>query len=132
MPSKLKNLIRNIILSLFTILLTFFCADIVIHLVLEKPHLPQKREGGWAIVPERVWTTYDETLGWHHLKNKKAVLVIKDRQIPISTNSSGFRGPKEYGENKDAFEILSEINSLSKQIDEFRQKADEYHKNFEK
>jgi len=83
-----------------------------------------------------------KSVGRKNLKNPEQIInLIENLELKIETEGYNFekeqkvmeqikRLKKEYGENKDAFEILSEINSLSKQIDEFRQKADEYHKNF--
>ncbi len=55
---------------------------------------------GWAIIPEASWVEYHPALGWFHQKNKQAVLRKNGKEIPLSTNSLGLRGTREYAKQK--------------------------------
>ncbi len=63
-----------------------------------KPLKPQ----GWAIIPEASWIEYHPVLGWFHRKNRKAVLKKNGKESPLTTNSLGLRGSREYSVEKPA------------------------------
>lgn len=50
----------------------------------------------WAKIPEEQWIEYHPRLGWFHQKSKQASLVKNNLKIPLSTNSRGLRGKREY------------------------------------
>jgi len=91
---------RNLVLATLMTLLAFGFSEAVIRVWVERPRVAAKVLKGWALVPERVWTTYHPVLGWYHQKGKKAILTKNGLEVEINTNSQGFRGRREYQENK--------------------------------
>ncbi len=57
--------------------------------------LPQPPKS-WVVVPEEQWIEFHPKLGWFHKKNKNAHWVKNGLGIPLSTNSLGLRGKREY------------------------------------
>ena len=81
---------------------TFFLL-IGTELFLRVSHLEQKvpaQPKGWAIIPERSWIEYHPVLGWVHQKNKQAVLQKNGQEVPLTTNSLGLRGRREYSPSR--------------------------------
>ena len=64
------------------------------------------KKDGWAIIPEESWIEYHSTLGWQNQKNKKAFLKKNHQEVPLTTNSIGLRGSKEYTIEKPSAETL--------------------------
>jgi len=92
---------RNLILLLSSIVFTLLLAEIALRIVgFDHPKMPEGPKSDWALVPERVWTEYHSVLGWAHQKNKHAILKVGDKELDVYTNSSGFRGRREYDLNK--------------------------------
>lgn len=61
---------------------------------------PSNQPSSWTRVPEESWIEYDSVLGWLSKKNTQAFLPMQKTIIPISINSQGVRGKKEYVDPK--------------------------------
>ncbi len=99
MTSSLKDCRKSAGLFFVTLLICLFLAEAGLRFIFNQPKPPQKPTG-WAIIPEASWIEYHPTLGWFHQKNKNSTLLKNDRQLPLSTNSLGLRGKREYAKEK--------------------------------
>ncbi len=87
---------RNLGLVLFSILIALIFLEISLRILLPEKNIIPKPPTQWVKVPEQVWSEPHPMLGWYHQKNKTAVLKKGALEIPIHTNSMGFRGSREY------------------------------------
>lgn len=99
-PAKQSQLL-NVLFSLAILFFLLGAAEIVLHKIYPSEVKPAK-PAGWAIIPEESWIEYHPSLGWFHQKNKKSKLDKNELQIPLTTNSLGLRGGREYLKPKPA------------------------------
>jgi len=88
-------------MSLF---LTLSLAEVTLRIIgVDRVNFPQKPRLSWVNVPENIWVEHHPVLGWYSQKNKTAVLKSQNFQdVAVHTNSSGFRGLREYSPKKPA------------------------------
>jgi len=95
---------KNIILLLVTLAVMLGIAEFVLRVIgLEDVKLRDLPRIGWVNVPENVWVEHHPVLGWYAQKNKAAILESAHfPQVIVHTNSSGFRGSRDYSLRKPA------------------------------
>lgn len=96
-----QNPAANFFLSLFIFVFLLGLAEGALHFIYPTEVKPAKPKG-WAIIPEESWIEYHPVLGWFHQKNKSSKLDKNELQIPLTTNSLGLRGTRDYIKAKPA------------------------------
>lgn len=93
---------KNLLLALFSLLLVLGIAEGVLRLVgVNRVKFKEKPRSEWVNVPENVWVEHHPVLGWYSQKNKTTLLKSTNfASVEIHTNSSGFRGTREYAKDK--------------------------------
>lgn len=89
---------RNLALLFISLLISLFLAESMFYFLARRN--PKPIPASWVKIPEQVWTEPNEKLGWHHIKNHRALLVKGKMEIPVHTNEDGFRGTKNYSSAK--------------------------------
>lgn len=93
-------MIKNVITFLLALILALGIAEIGLRVAgFGRVKFEKKSEirAEWIQVPEHSWVEHHPVLGWYSQKNRTASL--KSPQFPevaVHTNSSGFRGTREY------------------------------------
>lgn len=95
---------KKILIAFIAMSLSLALAEVVIRCCgVGKVKFEEKPRTGWVAVPEEVWIEYHPVLGWYSQKNKTSSLETSNfPRISIHTNSSGFRGMREYNSPKPA------------------------------
>lgn len=93
---------KNIVLAVISLLAALLIAETALRLVEVDPvPFRVKKPLNWTETAERIWIEYHPVLGWYSQKNKAAILESPHfAAATIHTNSSGFRGTREYALKK--------------------------------
>jgi len=93
---------KNILLGIFSLALALALGEGVLRIVgVDRVKFHEKPRTSWVDVPENVWVEHHPVLGWYSQKNKTASLTSANfSPVEIHTNSAGFRGTREYSNEK--------------------------------
>lgn len=96
------NMKKNLLLVILSLILSLVIAEVTLRFVgVDRGKFQQKPRLSWANVPESVWVEHHPVLGWYSQKNKTAVLESANfSRVDVHTNSAGFRGKRDYSQEK--------------------------------
>lgn len=104
LTSKSPKNASNFLLLAVMLVLLFGLSETALHVLYPDKKIPAKPKG-WVVIPEQPFTEYHPRLGWVLKKNAASALEKNGWKIPVTTNSLGLRGAREYFKAKPAGKI---------------------------
>ncbi|OGW83294.1 MAG: hypothetical protein A2Z83_04610 [Omnitrophica bacterium GWA2_52_8] len=95
--------VKNFFLALISVGVVLLCAEGVFRVCAKPAPQPAAEQAvTWVEVPEKKWVDYHDVLGWYPQPDKTARLETPLIHQEIHTNAAGFRGERNYAENKNS------------------------------